>query len=115
MKKHIQFTPQKYRHILAIRLTWADGMSFGAEIKGFNHGHALYQARQTWPDAQSITAQPYHFIAYSAGFIVVGQDGNREFAGKTIPEAFQFAARKYAIRRFAQAVKRVASLFISTL
>jgi hypothetical protein len=48
------YSEQKYRVSITVRIVWADGMVHVDEIKGLNIGHALYLACLNWFDAKSV-------------------------------------------------------------
>jgi|GEM_PF-3305563 len=42
---------QRYAWAVPVKVTWEDGSVHHDAVKGLNPGHALYRARENWPDA----------------------------------------------------------------
>jgi len=45
-----EYANRKYQTIVNLTLTWANNKTFDA-MDGLNEGHAMWRAKQNWPDA----------------------------------------------------------------
>lgn len=51
---HKDYGQQAYPVSIKVQVTWPDGSSLVDDIKGLNKGHALFRAKENWPDASEI-------------------------------------------------------------
>ncbi len=50
----MDFDEQRFSTTIKVKVTWPDGLTHEDEIKGLNLGHALWRARNNWPDASNV-------------------------------------------------------------